>query len=528
MKVVYINASFGVRRYLEPLGISYLAAALRQACIPGLEVVIYEPSVLGESLEAVVEKVLSMKADYIGLSFITGDMDCCRTFLTAYRSKWGKAKFLVGGNGPSLEPDKFLIPGVDAVFIGEGEISTVKFFQAVCNQEGYGAVPGILYRNEQGEPVRNQTVPRIENLDELPFMERDILRQLCQLYPGEVSARIISSRGCYMFCEYCAIHSYVDLQEGKLYRERSVTSLIAEMKYLYETYNVRQFLFEDDNFLPRNVEKALEKTKLFCYMFQELHIPNPKLHMQFRPDSVTREIIERLKECGLCDLFIGIENINQEDMDFFGRKADVKQHLQIMRELRELGFSCNVNSKHRLRIGYIMFNPESTKETLSNSVRFLKEFEVTPKKLVNMLRPYPHTKIREKFLDRRYLSEDGTIHFKDAMIGEVATCVIGMVRKILGFRESLRLPVKLNRELNLDYDQDVALQKLDQLRARCDDMCYQVFEEMLKVREEMLSSVVACYEAELNQMKEDIAIQQLLSQLKKEMHVESMEVGIYR
>lgn len=527
-RVLYINASFGVKRFMEPLGISYLAAAIRQADIPGLTVELYEPSVEGDSIAEAVKKAAGREWDYIGLSFISDDAQVCRQFIELYREAGGKAWFIVGGHGPSLSPEAFLLPEVKAVFIGEGEVSAPCFFKTVLEGGALASVPGIAFRDKEGRIIRTRSAPRLGNLDELPFMARDVLQELCQKYPGEVSARIISSRGCYMFCEYCSVRAYAKLQEGIVYRERSVDNLIKEMKYLYEVYQVRQFLFEDDNFLPGNPKRAKEKVDYFCDELKKLAIPGIRLHMQCRPDSVTSYVIERLKECGLCDLFIGIENINQKDMDFFGRRSDVKQHLQVMKELEELGFSCDVNAEYRLRIGYITFNPESTRETLLNSVAFLKQYHVTPKKLVNILRPYKHTQIYDKFVEKGYLLEDGTTCFCDSEIGVICDSIVQTVRRFLAFREQVRLPVKLNKELKLGFELDNMIVELDKVRKVCDDKCYQVAEDILRAKLWELPDIINDSILFLEKWKDDLQLNERLVMVKQAMGIETLEAGIYR
>lgn len=528
MKVLYINAVFGIKRFMEPLGISYLVAAIREADIEGLSVEIYEPSVEGDSIEKAVKKVVTKEYDYIGLSFITTDTDVCRRFIELYRAAGGEAEFIIGGHGPSLNPEEFLMDGVKVVFVGEGEISAPCFFETMSKGGRPADVPGIVFYDNSGNLVRTELPKRIENLDELPFMARDVLKELCQKYPGETSARIVSSRGCYMFCEYCSIHAYAKLQKGIVYRERSVDNLIKEMDYLYKTFNVKQFLFEDDNFLPRDAVKAKEKVDHFCDELQKLNIEGVRLHMQCRPDSVTPYVIKRLKDCGLCDLFIGIENINQKDMDFIGRRSNVEQHLQVMKELKELGFTCNVNGECRLRIGYITFNPESTRETLLKSIQFLKDYEVTPKKLVNTLRPYNHTRVHDKFMEKGYLLPDGTIHYDDPDIGIICENIVDTVKRILKFRDQVRLPVKLNKELNLGFDFDDVIVELDRIREECDKLCYRVAEDIVKADMEDIEGIVNASVRILENWKNDLQLDENLAKVKHAMGIESIEAGIYR
>lgn len=528
INLALVNCSFGTKRFMEPLGISYLAAMLRDAKVPGVKVTICEPGVEGASMEDVIEKLITGGYNHIGLSFITPDMETCKAFLAKYRAAGGMAAITIGGHGPSLGADEFLLDEVSAVFVGEGEYSFTEYYTNLANDKPISEVRGIVIRDKEGKPYFTGPAKRATNLDDLPFMARDVLEQLLVKYPGVVSARIISSRGCYMFCEYCSIQTFAKLQDGMVYRERSVENLLQEMDYLHKKYGITRFLFEDDNFLPKVKERALKKVEAFCEGVKKLHIPDIRLHMQCRPDSVSEEVISKLKDVGLCDLFIGIENINAEDMSFFGRKSDVNQHLEAMEILTRLGFSCDINEERRLRIGYIIFNPESTVESIRKSVDFLKKYHVTPKKLINELRPYDHTKIRERFIERGYLDEQGNISYKDSLIQKKVSAICDTVRFILKFRNKVRLPMKLNLEMELNLNGQDVMKQLDRLREDCDQNCYKAAYEILDAKEDEIEPICRTYRDMIEVMSANIDEKDMLGSLKKMMDVGGLEAGIYR
>lgn len=528
VNLALVNCVFGMKRFMEPLGISYLAAMLREAKIPGLKVTICEPGVEGDSMEEMIGKLIEGGYNHIGLSFITADIETCSAFLEKYRAAGGTAAITIGGHGPSLAAEKFLLDEVSAVFVGEGEYSFTEYYTKIANRETVFKVRGIVIRDEEGKPHYTGPAKRAANLDDLPFMTRDVLEQLLVKYPGVVSARIISSRGCYMFCEYCSVQTYARLQEGGVYRERSVENLLQEMDYLYKTYGITRFLFEDDNFLPRVKERALKKVEAFCEGVRKINIPDIRLHMQCRPDSVTEEVISKLRDAGLCDLFIGIENINAEDMSFFGRKSDVNQHMEAMEILTRVGFSCDINKERRLRIGYIIFNPESTVESIRRSVDFLRKYHVTPKKLINELRPYDHTKIREKFIERGYLDEQGNVRYRDPVIQKKVVAICDTVRFILKFRNKVRLPMKLNMEMELNLDGREIMKQLDRIRADCDNNCYKAAYEILDAGEEEIELICRKYHDMTEALSTKIDEKDMFGSIGKMMDVGGLEAGIYR
>ena len=105
----------------------------------------------------------------------------------------------------------------------------------------------------------------IQDLDELPFMATDFLEELQLKHGKNVTAYLVSSRGCYKNCSFCSIAAYFDMFEGCRMRYRSVKSVFEEIKYLYQNYNIRKFCFWDDNFIipgKRGIERCRELVEL--------------------------------------------------------------------------------------------------------------------------------------------------------------------------------------------------------------------------------------------------------------------------
>ena len=71
--------------------------------------------------------------------------------------------------------------------------------------------------------------PLIQDLDELPFMATDFLEELQLKHGKNVTAYLVSSRGCYKNCSFCSIAAYFDMFEGCRMRYRSVKSVFEEI-----------------------------------------------------------------------------------------------------------------------------------------------------------------------------------------------------------------------------------------------------------------------------------------------------------
>lgn len=125
-------------------------------------------------------------------------------------------------------------------------------------------IDGIAYiEDEKVKTTRMR--PLIQDLDELPFMATDFLEELQLKHGKNVTAYLVSSRGCYKNCSFYSIAAYFDMFEGCRMRYRSVKSVFEEIKYLYQNYNIRKFCFGDDNFIipgKRGIERCRELVEL--------------------------------------------------------------------------------------------------------------------------------------------------------------------------------------------------------------------------------------------------------------------------
>lgn len=66
------------------------------------------------------------------------------------------------------------MPGVTAVCIGEGEGAIQDIVQCLGDGGNIDRIPNLWVRRPDGSVARNEVRPLIENLDSLPFPDRDL------------------------------------------------------------------------------------------------------------------------------------------------------------------------------------------------------------------------------------------------------------------------------------------------------------------------------------------------------------------
>jgi anaerobic magnesium-protoporphyrin IX monomethyl ester cyclase len=241
------------QEYEENLSIRYLSSSLRDA---GHDVVL-SPFNCADDIDSVVCDAFD--ADLVGLSMcfqvrVPEFLKLARRIKEEYPSRL----ILAGGHYASCAAEDLLRnhPEIDLIVIHEGEKTIVEIADAGANLHSrLHDIEGIAFRDGSGIHF---TTPRhnISDLDLLPFPDRNGPVHMLANVP---TAYVLGSRGCLNSCDYCCISTLYKLAPGKKFRQRSIENITDEMAELYHNLGIRQFVFEDDNFLVPSVEMNLKR-----------------------------------------------------------------------------------------------------------------------------------------------------------------------------------------------------------------------------------------------------------------------------
>ena len=199
--IVYDNDSF---LHWFPLGLGYIAAVLKRE---GHDVEIYQQDAhhFPEShLTAHLEK---SHYDVVGIGVIAGYYQYRKILKIseAIRRSKDKPFFIIGGHGPTPEPEFFLKKtGADAVILGEGEETVVELCDALSRGRSWKDVKGIAYiDNDTGKRVMTGSRPLIKDLDTIPYPAWDLfdigyysLFRFPNISHNQRGLPIITGRGC--------------------------------------------------------------------------------------------------------------------------------------------------------------------------------------------------------------------------------------------------------------------------------------------------------------------------------------------
>jgi len=314
-----------IDRIIEPLGLGYLQACLKEA---GYSAKIVDAYCGGFSYEQTIKTIEDYDSPIVGFSSSTMTKNQLFDLANMLKDpKFSQAKdysIVTGGYLPTLEHERVVKePGIDYAVRGEGEITIVELAKRLMAGEDAEGVLGVTYRHN-GEVIVNPDRPLIQDIDSIPFPDRS---DIAPIKYRSVSVSVYSSRGCYGKCEYCSIR---DFYKGT-WRIRSPENVSEEIHQILRDYPyVKGVFFPDDNFPLYN-----NRLKKLAELTEDLDI---KFNFQSRPDDILKnsDSIIGLKD-RIYYMSTGIESFSQSQLDRWGKGMSVDDNFEVINWMEKTG-----------------------------------------------------------------------------------------------------------------------------------------------------------------------------------------------
>ena len=198
----------------------------------------------------------------------------------------------------------------DSICIGEGEHAIYELLQAIA--AGETPTCGNIWYKQDGRVRKNPLNPLIQDLDSLPFPDKDIYYRQ-NVFSTRLT--IMTSRGCPFACTYCINDLYHRLYPGqKPVRRRSVDNVIAELAMWKQRYPLKKVRFYDDVF---TVNKGWVEAFAERYA-RDIAIP---YHCNIEPRAISPDMLKALKHSGCVAVSMGVQSGSQRIRDqIMGRR----------------------------------------------------------------------------------------------------------------------------------------------------------------------------------------------------------------
>jgi len=412
MRVLLINPFYPISETPSPpLGLAFLAAALERA---GVEVMILDLVVFPYSPDLLETVLNDFSPDLVGSTAVTMTFDHAVKVIQAVKALDPEIVTVMGGPHVTFCAEETLraFPELDAVVLGEGEETVVDL--ALTPKNRWVGVQGLVFRDGL-QIVRTTPRPLVADLDTLPFPARHLL-PLGRYRALGMAISMTTSRGCPFRCIFCVGRKMVG---GKI-RYRNAGLVADELAYL-SALNFTQVNLADDLFTanPRHclaVCDEIIKRKI-----------NIKWTSFARVDTVSLEVLSRMKEAGCSAVSFGIETGSPEILKIVKKGITLDQVIEAVRLCNEVGLLPHAS--------FILGLPGETPDTLRQTLEFgarLKDMGVSYG--FHLLAPFPGTEVREKAesFGLKILSNDWSEYHANKAIVETPTVTRAMLDRIVG------------------------------------------------------------------------------------------------
>lgn len=274
-----------------------------------------------------------------------------------------KAHFTAGGHFPTLEPRETLklLPELDTVVRFEGEEVIAELLEHLDNPQQWERIGSLAFRRG-AEVMLTPPRPLVSELDSLPPVFRDVEPRMTS--SGIPMASMLASRGCPFNCSFCSIRQFYGGAPGKLRRLRSPQAVVEEMYRLFVDKGVRLFIFQDDDFPIRTSRQ--EWLQAFLKGLTETRLANHICwKISCRVDDLEEKSLEAMLSHGLIAVYLGVESGSEVGLRTLNKKVTVAQNLAAINLLKRYDVA--------LAIGFMLFDPSSTIETVRENLEFLRK-----------------------------------------------------------------------------------------------------------------------------------------------------------
>ncbi|RPI64168.1 MAG: radical SAM protein, partial [Planctomycetaceae bacterium] len=303
----------------EPLALELLAASVSQHDLRILDMRI------DDNLQAALS---SFQPDIVALTALTTEVYAAQDVLADVKKFSPEIFTVVGGHHVSLIPDDFFLPQVDAIILGEGELSFPQLVNAVSKHAPLANLPNLIWKDGDGNFIHNPLVSDDLAMDRLPIPRRDLTREYRPEYFflfDKPDTSVATGRGCPYRCNFCSVWTFYKGKTRQMTPERVIQEINA-----VETDHIT---FVDDNFLMNN-----KRENAIADMIKAGGIKK-RFSMECRTDSIVRhpELVKKWVDVGLYAVLLGLEGASDKALKHVNKNNTSSNNDEAIRILKDNG-----------------------------------------------------------------------------------------------------------------------------------------------------------------------------------------------
>jgi radical SAM superfamily enzyme YgiQ (UPF0313 family) len=359
-----------------------------------------------ETLERLVREI---QPDVVGLSVMTFQRHTALRVIQLVRRLRPMARVVVGGYDASLAPDAYTDPsaGVDFIVRGEGELTFRELVRAIERGEDFSGVPGLSFRC--GEIFMHNPDRAVSGLDagdmRLPDRGARVLKGYTMV--GRQVDVVETSRGCTFDCSFCSI---IEMR-GRNFHTFNFDRVLADIRDA-RAHGAQAIFLVDDN-ITLNVRRF----EGLCRAIIDAGLNDLDYTVQAMTSAIAnhgRTLAPLMRQAGFRYVFLGIENILEEDLEFLRAEAKNRQRGEGAGGGNAAVTAIDYLHENKMYVvgGLIVGNPQDTRESIETNLDFVRRYVDVP--YIQHPTPYPRTPMTKTFreqgliINERLEDYDGT------------------------------------------------------------------------------------------------------------------------
>lgn len=311
---------------------------------------------------------------------------------------------LVGDHVTYFPEESLRSSRVDAVLVGgDYDVTLLKLVKHWSH--GAPMPTGVYYRNAAGEIVSSGAFELTNNLDVLPFIDRDLTgwKNYGEAYLQQPCTYILTGRGCGMpnghasTCTFCIWQHSLWKRTARL---RSPANVVAEIEELYHRYGVRE-VFDDNE--AGGIWNAEWVEGFRDEMNRAKLVGKVMISANARANSLTPEVCKNLRAAGVRLLKVGLESGNDATLRRLSKGQTVADVVAGIKAAKDAGLRLHITNM----VGY----PWETESDVAKTHALARELLLYKARAgdslqASMVIPYPGTPLFNDAVKNNWLVHD--------------------------------------------------------------------------------------------------------------------------
>jgi anaerobic magnesium-protoporphyrin IX monomethyl ester cyclase len=349
--------------------------------------------VQGRVRETVERLVAERPPDVVGLSVMTFQRRTARRIVEIVRRLSPRARIVLGGYDPSLAPEAWTDGTADFVVRGEGELTLRDLLRALETGGRFEKIRGLVWKDGT-DYVDNgpRAVNGLEN-GEIRPPQRSSRVLSGYTFLGRAVDIIETSRGCTYDCSFCSI---IEMR-GRNFHTFGFERVLDDIRDAI-AHGARALFVVDDN-ITLNVARF----EALCRAIVDAGLHRVEYLVQGMTSSIASHadtLAPLMREAGFRYVFLGIENVLEQDLGFL--KASAKNATREHGRRTGNATIAAIDALHRHGMyvvgGLIVGNPGDTREAVEANLDFARRYVDWP--YIQHPTPYPGTPMTRDLRDR--------------------------------------------------------------------------------------------------------------------------------